>query len=332
MCKSFKKIVIVICIGVSAYAQEVSPLQKASLADGRLVLAGVDGVGAEQLASWVAMARDGGVVFELYTRKNPQLFEVITPNKDPKHFNPDAPTYVVVHGWTVRDYALYRIKDNYLRTGDVNVIMVDWTRYSVDLYPKSAASTKYVGERIGELLLSLISRHPSAGSSLRLVGHSLGAHVSGRAGRYLQERNHTVARITALDPAGPLFEVPPLLPGLTPSDASFVLAVHTDGGAFGLVRPRGHADFYANGGGPVQPGCGGYDLIGTSCSHFRSSYYFAESILHGGFTAVRCGSLADFLTERCRGGDRQRMGDRTSDRARGMYYLRTNILPPYSRG
>lgn len=93
-------------------------------------------------------------------RKNPQLFEVITPNKDPKHFNPDAPTYVVVHGWTVRDYALYRIKDNYLRTGDVNVIMVDWTRYSVDLYPKSAASTKYVGERVSINIIRLLLKIP----------------------------------------------------------------------------------------------------------------------------------------------------------------------------
>lgn len=42
---------------------------------------------------------------------------------------------------------------------------------------------------------------------------------------------------------------------LTSSDAKFVDVIHTDGGIFGFPNPIGHADYYPNGGRPLQPGC-----------------------------------------------------------------------------
>lgn len=42
---------------------------------------------------------------------------------------------------------------------------------------------------------------------------------------------------------------------LTPSDAEFVDVIHTDGGVFGFPVALGHADFFPNGGFPLQPGC-----------------------------------------------------------------------------
>ena len=45
-----------------------------------------------------------------------------------------------------------------------------------------------------------------AGADLHLVGHSLGAHLMGKAGRtFANLTGEQVGRITGLDPAGPRF-------------------------------------------------------------------------------------------------------------------------------
>ena len=54
----------------------------------------------------------------------------------------------------------------------------------------------------------------------------------------------------------PLFEILPGRDGhLDDTDAEFVDVVHTCAGALGYLNNIGHADFYPNGGTPIQPGC-----------------------------------------------------------------------------
>lgn len=66
-----------------------------------------------------------------------------------------------------------------------------------------------------------------------------------------------------LDPAFPGFDLlTPITGGrLSKGDADFVDVIHTCGGALGLLDPVGDADFYPNGGTPMQPGC---DLLSVS--------------------------------------------------------------------
>lgn len=59
-----------------------------------------------------------------------------------------------------------------------------------------------------------------------------------------------------MDPARPLFEVPPT-DGINKGDADFVDIIHTNGGILGVKDPHGLADFFPNGGGPQQAGCDG---------------------------------------------------------------------------
>lgn len=87
--------------------------------------------------------------------------------------------------------------------------------------------------------------------SFQLVGFSLGAHVSGFAGKRLQQTTGKIARIVGLDPAGPLFE--DALPGgrLSKGDANFVMTVHgsADGvknGGLGIWQQIGDADCKTN--------------------------------------------------------------------------------------
>jgi len=57
------------------------------------------------------------------------------------------------------------------------------------------------------------------------------------------------------DPAGPLFQGSNPSKRFDRSHARFVDAIHTNQYEFGYVNSMGMADFYVNGGGPVQPQC-----------------------------------------------------------------------------
>ena len=55
-------------------------------------------------------------------------------------------------------------------------------------------------------LKSFISTYAISPSQIHLVGHSLGSHVSGMAGkRMLKETGEKIGRISALDPAAPSY-------------------------------------------------------------------------------------------------------------------------------
>lgn len=63
------------------------------------------------------------------------------------------------------------------------------------------------------------------------------------------------SKIVGLDPAFPLYNYGGSSTRLSAADATFVDVIHTDGGVLGHPWPLGHADFYPNGGVPLQPGC-----------------------------------------------------------------------------
>ena len=73
------------------------------------------------------------------------------------------------------------IKDAYLNQQDVNVIVMDWSVVSESiLYPLVAYRTQDVAVRYAKFLSFLIS-HGANPKMFHLLGHSLGAHVSGIA-------------------------------------------------------------------------------------------------------------------------------------------------------
>jgi len=85
------------------------------------------------------------------------------------------------------------------------------------------------------------------------IGHSLGAHVSGFAAKYMQSVNFTIRNIIGADPAWPLFKTNKCDEKLCKSDAKCVVALHTSD--LGIQDEMGHLDLYFNGG-HIQPKCG----------------------------------------------------------------------------
>jgi pimeloyl-ACP methyl ester carboxylesterase len=194
--------------------------------------------------------------FTLYTRSDRTVGKRITYDYF-GDYSSAKPTKFIVHGFC--DLALKTwvldMKFALLHSEDMNVITVDWSGGNCPFYTQATANTRVVGAEIAKLINTMISTAGAKAADFHIIGHSLGAHISGYAG----ERVNGLGRISGLDPAGPYFEYLPANATLDASDAVFVDAMHTDGTAnlllgLGLMEREGHVDFYPNGG-KDQPKC-----------------------------------------------------------------------------
>ncbi|CAK7301304.1 Pancreatic triacylglycerol lipase [Vulpes lagopus] len=198
----------------------------------------------------------------------------------------------------------------------VNCICVDWKSGSRTAYTQASQNVRIVGAEVAYFVEVLQSAFGYSPSDVHIIGHSLGSHAAGEAGRRL---NGTAGRITGLDPAEPCFEGTPELVRLDPSDAQFVDVIHTDAApiipnmGFGMSQTVGHLDFFPNGG-KEMPGCqknilsqivdidgiweGTRDFV--ACNHLRSYKYYSDSIVNpDGFAGFPCASYSVFTANKC---------------------------------
>ena len=143
---------------------------------------------------------------------------------------------------------------------------VDWSHGNQAPYGQAVENTQVVGAVIHHLLRAMFARGLSP-EHVHLIGHSLGAHIAGYAGRdtsklgrisglgmiYRCTGSILPSNLIGLDPAGPQFYKSSADHRLDPTDAVFVDVIHTDGAAdvisgFGTWARLGHVDFYPNGG------------------------------------------------------------------------------------
>ena len=68
---------------------------------------------------------------------------------------------------------------------DVNVIAVVWTKGTNDGYCQAVANTRVVGALLANMVKILHNTTNLDYGSVHLIGHSLGAHVCGYAGKRL---------------------------------------------------------------------------------------------------------------------------------------------------
>jgi hypothetical protein len=73
-------------------------------------------------------------------------------------------------------------------------VLLDWGKYAEDIYPFSFAK----GEKVGVLFARSLQLLKDAGldtENIYIVGHSLGSHIAGFAGKC---NNFTIPRITGM--------------------------------------------------------------------------------------------------------------------------------------
>uniref|UniRef100_A0A8D0ELM7 Triacylglycerol lipase n=1 Tax=Strix occidentalis caurina TaxID=311401 RepID=A0A8D0ELM7_STROC len=301
------------------------------------------GIPGRQLAGLPSSPEDVNTNFLLYTRDNIikyQKISAINPSTiKASNFRTHRKTRFIIHG---------HLAGFMFRTEDVNCILTDWRGGSSGLYTDAVNNVRIVGAELVYLLNLLEKDYGYSPANVHFIGHSLGAHAAGEAGR----RKPGIGRITGLDPAGPLFQYTPTTVRLDPSDAKFVDIIHTHAG---ILQTCGHLDFYPNGG-KKMPGCKQlrlppllsflnlgffpeYRSIG--CGHKRSLRYYAESIITpNGFVGYQCETYRAFILGDCfpcpkEGcplmGHYADMFLHKTEKEQQKVYLNTGPSPPYAR-
>ncbi|XP_067631632.1 phospholipase A1 VesT1.02-like [Eurosta solidaginis] len=274
------------------------------------------------------------VHFYLYTNENPKKSQKIKDSAKSlkkSNFDPNNPTRFIIHGWIQNQKAHMNsnIRDALLSRGDYNIIVVDWSRArSVD-YATSVSAVRPTGKKVAKIIDYLVENHGLDLHTTEVIGHSLGAHVAGYAGKNIGTGK--LHAIIGLDPALPLFSYSKPKKRLSMDDAEYVETIHTNGGNLGFLKPIGKGAFYPNGG-KKQPGCG-WDVTGA-CSHGRSCEYYAEAVAANSFISVRCGDYEGAVKDSC--GNQYsgvRMGSATNAYVvAGEFYVPVHNATPYGFG
>ncbi|KAM4670188.1 inactive pancreatic lipase-related protein 1-like [Amazona ochrocephala] len=258
--------------------------------------------------------------FLLYTRENPQNYQEISAvdsSLSYSNFKTSRLTRFIVHGFidSGEENWLADMCQRMLTVEDVNCICIDWSSGSRCQYTQASNNVRVVGAEIAYFVNTLVDNFGYSPANVHIIGHSLGAHVAGEAGK----RHPGIGRITGLDPAQPYFQGTPIEVRLDTTDATFVDVIHTDTAptipylGFGMSPAIGHLDFYPNGG-VEMPGCGKnaisqiVDLDGiwegsrdfVACNHLRSYKYYSDSIIYpDGFLGYSCSSYDAFESGFC---------------------------------
>ncbi|XP_077311053.1 pancreatic triacylglycerol lipase-like [Lithobates pipiens] len=254
--------------------------------------------------------------FLLYTKANNVNFQEISavnPSTiSASNFRTSRKTRFIIHGFIDKgeESWLSNMCKTMLQVEDVNCICVDWVGGSRTLYSIAANNIRVVGAEVAYFVDILQKNFGYSPANVHVIGHSLGSHAAGEAGK----RKRGIGRITGLDPAEPYFQGTPNEVRLDITDANFVDVIHTDAApmvpnlGLGMSQVAGHLDFFPNGG-EEMPGCAKnalsqiVDLDGiwqgtrnfVACNHLRSYKYYTESILkRDGFAGYAASTYSTF--------------------------------------
>ncbi|XP_041978199.1 phospholipase A1-like [Aricia agestis] len=241
---------------------------------------------------------------------------------------------IFVPGFTSRITMKTRqmIKESFKDPGTYMIVLNDrvYTNALPNLltaYQRSVLYTYHIGKALAEMLITLMENGVSP-KNMHLIGHSLGAHISGNTGNIFYEKTgQKIARITGLDPAGPCFYDSKY--HLKSGSADFVDAYHCNAYQLGTDKNIADVNFYVNDG-VSQPKCGAPPIpditlssMASLCSHMACQNFFFLTVSQPNlFPAYKCDSYKNFQNGGCRS-DKTVAGYSTPDDVRGVYYTST---------
>ncbi|KAM6067740.1 pancreatic lipase-related protein 2-like isoform 2-T2 [Chlamydotis macqueenii] len=260
------------------------------------------------------------ISFSLYTREtgnNSQVISAINSSTiQNSHFSAHRKSTFIIHGfgstgkkgWVVEMCLLL------LEVENINCIAVDWKEGAKGTYVSAVNNIRVIGAEVAYFLKTLQKIFRYCPCKTHLIGHSLGAHTAGEAGR----RIRGIRRITGLDPAGPYFEGTPPEVRLDPSDANFVDVIHSNAAHFPAIDAT---------------------IVG-GCHHSRSHEFYFESILYPtGYLGYPCETYKSFESGDCfpcslegcpmMGHYADRFPDKLK-RVNQKYFLNTAADPPFA--
>ncbi|PZC82127.1 hypothetical protein B5X24_HaOG200586 [Helicoverpa armigera] len=254
----------------------------------------------------------------------------LTANRRMHRLMAQAETVIIlVHGFMESSdgWMVNAIAPELLKKPNLKIFALDGRKIINLEYFRSSTNVRFMGEVLGTFLGEVI-RNGQDPSKIYIIGHSLGSHIAGVAGKKVHElTGQRVGRITALDPAGPCFSNVSLSGRLDKSDAEYVDVIHSNGGLLGLKEPVGHKDFFPNGG-ISQPGC--YISV---CDHSRAWELFAESVASPKhFPARKCDNWTMFGEGLCSKSEISYMGLESDSNNPGLYFLTTKDSFPFGMG
>lgn len=133
------------------------------------------------------------------------------------------------------------------------VVAIDWERGAREANFITAVGN---ADLAGHQLAEFVHDNRIDPKRLHCIGFSLGAHLCAFASAHHFRLTNTsrFARITGLDPSGPLLRKASVDKRLSRDDADFVDCIHTST-TFGLQEKSGHMDFFPDGGKSSARGC-----------------------------------------------------------------------------
>ncbi|XP_064919622.1 phospholipase A1 member A isoform X2 [Columba livia] len=209
------------------------------------------------------------VQFILFTSASPNCGELILIDDDIQNstFNTSLETKIIIHGFRAlgtKPSWIEELVHAILHTSQVNVIAVDWVYGSTGAYASAVENVPELALSISQFISKLLALGVS-GTSIHIIGVSLGAHVGGLVGHF---HGGQLGRITD----------------------------------FGIRIPVGHIDYFVNGG-KDQPGCPRFISAGYKfliCDHMRAVHLYVSALKHScPVVAFPCASHQDFLNGHC---------------------------------
>ncbi|EAT36808.1 AAEL011144-PA [Aedes aegypti] len=251
-----------------------------------------------------------GVRFSVYNKhaqNSPKYVDLDDPDGIPQlGIESEGMLYVIAHdhiaaGGEPWVHRLVRALLQNDTSGTASVLTIDWRRTSPLGNLQHVSDSRLVGAITAHMIHMIYTETGMQNlDKIHLLGHSLGAHLCGYVGYYLQKDfGLRLGRITGMDPVVEMFADTDPMIRLDNSDAKFVDVIHTHAIWYQSI---GHVDFYPTGGHP-HLGCDESThttQLGLRCNYMSSPELYLNAIQRRcSSVAIGCQSLEHFLAGDC---------------------------------